>query len=140
MTSAVGQYDELEASYLPSGTGEALTLHVYLAASDFHLRFAMMCAAAALRDWDSYQVGLGRSPGFGGYIAFLKKASSLLRRSAHSDGAKCDRVLRLIDATLRAVQDGNGEDVQFGTLERLRNHVFHGNPIPEGPEPRSTAQ
>lgn len=132
MARAVRRYDELAAGYLPRGPAEPATVHVYLGLADFQLRFVTMCAAAGLRERDQYQVGLSRSPGFGTYIAFLKNAGSSLRGVAASGTPPYRRLSTLVDATLSAIQDGSGKSAQFGTIERLRNHVFHGGLLPDG--------
>ncbi|MFJ6673279.1 NACHT domain-containing protein [Actinosynnema sp. NPDC091369] len=126
--SAVDRYEELESGYRPRDLGGA-TVHVHLATTDFQLRFVTMCAAAALREMDPDQVRLSRSPGFGAFLSFLKRASSLLRSSTQSDG---DATAQLVDSVLAAVQARDGRDPDFGTLVKLRNHVFHGGPVPAG--------
>lgn len=127
MDSAVERYGQLENSYL--SVGEPATIHVYLAAADFQLRFASMCAAAGLRDLDPDQVQLSRTPGFGTFVNYLKRALSLLRKSTQYEG---ETLAFLIEEILGAVQSSNGRDPEFGTLEKLRNHIFHGGPAPSG--------
>jgi hypothetical protein len=130
MGSAVERYEELEQSYLPNDNGEDHVIHVYIAAVDFQLRFVTMCTAARLRELDPDQIRLQRSPGFGAFQAYLTHAASFLRNSVQSSLA--DPTLELIRALLDEIQKGNGQDQQFGTLKKLRDHLFHGNPMPTG--------
>ncbi|PRY31700.1 hypothetical protein [Umezawaea tangerina] len=138
MDSAVQLYDELESSYLPDGLEGDSSVHQYIATIEFQLRFVTMCSAAAVQSLDPGKVKLSRSPGFGSFQAFLKSTGPFLRGSAQRDaiGSTSD----LIDAVLGEVRAGNGKDPQFGTLEKLRNHLFHGNPLPSGDAGRKVAQ
>ncbi|GAA4383912.1 hypothetical protein GCM10023088_51590 [Actinomadura verrucosospora] len=131
-TLAAEQFAQLERSYLRSGADGVYTVHECLAASDFHLRFVTMCTAAALRNRDPDQVRLGRSPGYGAYVSYLRTALSILQIPDRSDRAGVERVVRLIESALHVVLDGSGEAGVPG-LEQLRNHVFHGGAIPDGP-------
>lgn len=127
MNLAVDRYDELEKSYVNDSAGAA-SIHALVSLVDFQLRFVTMCAAAALRETDPYQVELSRCPGFGGYQAFLHRAVSLLRRSSGMAATVAD----LAEGVLASVGAFNGKDAQFGTLEKLRNHLFHVGLMPSG--------
>jgi hypothetical protein len=127
MTSAADRYDELLNGYLD---GDRVTLYEYLAALDFSLRFVMLCAAAAMYDRDPLQVNIGRTPGFGGYLAYLKNAHSLLETTPGSQHAS---MVKLIHQTLDIVRAYRSGSPEFATLEKLRNHASHGGPIPAGP-------
>ncbi|MDQ7809381.1 hypothetical protein Q5425_37125 [Amycolatopsis sp. A133] len=127
MNLAVDRYDELEKSYLNDSTGAA-SIHALVSTVDFQLRFVTLCAAAALREMDPYQVELSRCPGFGGYQAFLHRAISLLRRSDEVAAAAVD----LAEGALASVKAFSGKDTAFGTFEKLRNHLFHVGLMPSG--------
>ncbi|MFI7427936.1 hypothetical protein ACIBPB_13190 [Micromonospora sp. NPDC049836] len=121
------QYDELLAGYLDN---DRPTLYENLAALDFALRFVMLCAAATMNDRDPQQVNIARAPGFGGYLAYLKTAHSLLGSTADPQYASTLELLRHTLGVVRAYRSGSPE---FATLEQLRNHTSHGGPIPTGP-------
>ncbi|MEV4819730.1 hypothetical protein [Micromonospora tulbaghiae] len=125
--AAVDQYEDLLAGYLDNPRP---SLYENLAALDFVLRFVMLCAAATLNDRDPQQVNIARAPGFGGYLAYLKTAHSLLGSSSGSQYASPTELLRRTLDIVRAYRSGSPE---FATLERLRNHTSHGGPIPTGP-------
>ncbi|GLW91103.1 NACHT domain-containing protein [Actinokineospora globicatena] len=129
MILAVDRYDELEQAYLDDGCAERSTIHFSVAAIDFQLRFTMLCAAAALREQDPYQVQLSRAPGFGTYQAFLSKARSILHKSGYTDFAA---VIRLVDEVFAAITGFNGRDPRFGSLTRLRNELAHAQVMPTG--------
>ncbi|MGB2570071.1 NACHT domain-containing protein [Micromonospora citrea] len=126
MSGAAEQYDDLLSGYLD---GDRVTLYENLAALDFALRFVMLCAAATLHDRDPHQVNVGRAPGFGGYLAYLKTAHSLLGSTPGTQHPTLVELLRQTLTTVRAYRSGSPE---FATLEQLRNHASHGGPIPTG--------
>ncbi|CCH16235.1 NACHT domain-containing protein [Micromonospora lupini] len=128
MTRASDQYDELLASYLDDD--DRITLYEYLAALDFSLRFTMLCTAAAMYDRDPQQVNIGRAPGFGGYLAYLRTARSML---GSTSGTQHAHVIGLVQQTLDVVRAYRSGSPEFATLEKLRNHANHGGPMPAGP-------
>ncbi|MFE1594313.1 hypothetical protein [Nocardia sp. NPDC058705] len=129
--TALQRYAQFESSYRPRIGTDELTIHEQLAATDFMLRFVTMCAAAALRAADPNHVRLSRSPGFGGYISSLAWAQQQLRAVSTSHQPLNICVLEIIRAALEAVQAGNGQEQEFGTLKKLRDHIAHGGSIPE---------
>ncbi|MEV0066651.1 hypothetical protein [Amycolatopsis sp. NPDC050768] len=137
MATAVERYEELENSYLPDGLDGEAVIHVYIAAIDFQLRFVTMCAAAKIRELDPDHVRLHRSPGFGTFLAYLSAALGFLRGTAQ---ASADPVDELIEAVLAEIDQISGKDPQFGTLKKLRDHLFHGNPLPTGDARQATTE
>jgi hypothetical protein len=129
---SVELFERLEEGYLPEQGRESLSLHELVAAVDFHLRFGTMCAAAVLRERDPDNVALGRTMGFGSLQAFLSRASGLLR-STTQGGTVVTQAVTLIAALKTALAPGDARH-EFGTIEQLRNHIFHGNPVPNGPD------
>jgi hypothetical protein len=128
---SVELYERLEEGYLPKYGHESLSLHELIAALDFHLRFGAMCAAAALRERDPDDVGLGRTMGFGSLLAYLSRASGLLHSTAQGGAIIAVKVTTLISAIKTSLAPGSAHR-QFGTIEQLRNQIFHGTPVPNG--------
>ncbi|MCO1578075.1 hypothetical protein M8C13_20180 [Crossiella sp. SN42] len=130
MRQSIEFYDRLEEAYLPQHDRDQLTLHELIAALDFHLRFGAMCAAAVLRERDPDNVALGRTMGFGGLLAYLGKAARLMGNLAQGSRV-AGQVVCLIAALKAALAPGIASN-EFGTIEQLRNHIYHGNPVPSG--------
>lgn len=130
---SVELYDRLEEGYFPKHGRESLTLHELIAAVDFHLRFGAMCAAALPRERDPDSVALGRTMGLGTLLAYLNRVSGLLHSTVQGGSTIAAQVAALITALKTALAPGNARH-EFGTIEQLRNHIFHGSPVPNGPD------
>ncbi|MBM7083361.1 NACHT domain-containing protein [Micromonospora humidisoli] len=130
MQSCIERYRVVEAHY----HREQPSLHEDLALLDFQLRFVTLCAASLLRGADPEQVNLSRAPGFGTWIAFLRRTASLLGTEIRSGGrGKAERkIFDLVSQVLQVQQSYKDPSTAFHTLERLRNHLSHGGPVPVG--------
>ncbi|MFI7501173.1 hypothetical protein ACIBVL_22240 [Streptomyces sp. NPDC049687] len=116
----------MEASYSQASTGRPRSIHEGFSVLDFELRFLALLAAMTVRAAGQAPAVVGRSPGLGEWVGYLKLARQQL------DGCgtvPADRVGQAVARALDLYTDGVPG---APNLKQLRDHLSHGGPLPTG--------
>jgi hypothetical protein len=130
MRDAAETYEGLQAGFVRADGMDRMSAHELIGLLDFQLRFLGLVAACCLRRHNKSSIGLTRAPGFGAHMALLKKSANDLARL---DDDLTRRIHTAIEAVVGDVEHGvPSAPSGLGSPKRLRDHLFHGGPLPGG--------
>jgi hypothetical protein len=123
-------FRHMQASYPAVPVDRPRSVHEGFPLLDFQLRFLSLLTATAVRDAGLPPMVVGRSPGLGEWIVYLRRARQQLEAGkegpASPVGQAVSRVLDLYDQGVPGAPHG------LRNVKRLRDHISHGGPLPTG--------
>ena len=126
--SAAEVFELIKRSHRAEGPGSR-GLHEAFSLLESELRFVALLAAATARSGGKQSTKVGRSPGLGEWISFLRNAGSGL----HEVGTDPARLVKLLVDDVLAKYDRviQAAPSKLRDVKALRNHVMHGGALPD---------
>lgn len=125
---AIEVFEQIKRSHLSAEHGRR-TMHEAFSLLESELRFVALLSAATVRSAGRRSVGVGRSPGMGAWLSFLRNVRSDLddldTEPARKVRMMVGEVLEKCDEGIPAAPD------KLRSVKVLRDHVMHGGALPD---------